>query len=102
MGSAAVDRFGEVAGVGEEDCFGAVVEDVGKELGWMRVTSFGKGSRDGNGDRGATGTARGGGGRGAQVGWWERSRDAHRCKLTDDGVVSCPCAIGGRRECVDA
>ena len=102
MGSAAVGRFGEVAGVGEEDCFGAVVEDVGKELGWMRVTSFGKGSRDGNGDRGATGTARGGGGRGAQVGWWERSRDAHRCKLTDDGVVSCPCAIGGRRECVDA
>jgi hypothetical protein len=102
VGSAAVGRFGEVAGVGEEDCFGAVVEDVGKELGWMRVTSFGKGSRDGNGDRGATGTARGGGGRGAQVGWWERSRDAHRCKLTDDGVVSCPCAIGGRRECVDA
>ena len=25
---ATVDRFGEVAGVGEEDCFGAVVEDV--------------------------------------------------------------------------
>ena len=44
MGSAAVDRFGEVAGVGEEDCFSAVVEDVGKELGWMRVASFGKGS----------------------------------------------------------
>ena len=47
MGSAAVDRFGEVAGVGEEDCFSAVVEDVGKELGWMRVASFGKGSCDG-------------------------------------------------------
>ena len=61
MGSAAVDRFGEVAGVGEEDCFSAVVEDVGKELGWMRVASFGKGGRDGNGDRGATGTARPGG-----------------------------------------
>ena len=102
MGSAAVDRFGEVAGVGEEDCFGAVVEDVGKELGWMRVASFGKGSRDGNGDRGATGTARGGSGRSAQVGWWERSRDAHRCEFTDNGVVSCPCAIGGRREGVDA
>ena len=97
MGSAAVDRFGEVAGVGEEDCFGAVVEDVGKELGWMRVASFGKGSRDGNGDRGATGTARGGSGRSAQVGWWERSRDAHRCEFTDNGVVSCPCTIGGRR-----
>ena len=37
MGSAAVDRFGEVAGVGEEDCFGAVVEDVGKELSRMRM-----------------------------------------------------------------
>ena len=98
----AVDCVGEFVGVRKKDCLGAVVEDVGKELGWMRVASFGKGGRDGNGDRGATGTARGGSGRSAQVGWWERSRDAHRCEFTDNGVVSCPCAIGGRREGVDA
>ena len=85
MGSAAVGRFGEVAGVGEEDCFSAVMEDVGKELGRMRIIRLSEGCGDGDGDRRSTG-ATGGRGLGSDMCWREGQWDADGGKFTDDGV----------------